>query len=245
MLTMKKMIFSLLAGFACIGMTTAQESCMALFPNTQGTTWTTKCYDAQDNLLGKTTYVVTDYSENMSGPDTRINFTVIDTMGVVLNQGELNAHCTNGDFFMRSVSQPMDTDITRMISTNVNLLGSFLNYPDTFSSNFPYNSVFDMDGGQFTIEPKGDRKDFVRVRVYNRSYDKNERITTPAGSFDASKITYNVEVYNNENKETKTFRNTEWYALGHGIIRSEAHDSNNNLVNYTVLSTFGDLTSDN
>lgn len=239
---MKKFIFSMLAGFCATGLISAQESCMALFPNTQGTTWVTKCYDAQDNLLGMTTYMVKDFSETATGPDTEITFTVNDVLGEVVNQGEMNAYCTNGDFYMKTVSNPQDMDITRMISSNVNLLGSFLDYPDTFND-FPFTGDFKMDGAEFTIEPKGDRKDFVRVRVYNRSYDKNEKVTTPAGTFDASKISYNVEVYDNENKESKTFKNVEWYALGHGIVRSEAYGENDQLVNYTILSSFDDLTS--
>jgi len=242
---MKKLIFSLLAGFACVGMTSAQSDCMALFPDTKGTTWMTKCYDAQDNMLGSTTYVVKDYSDNIAGPETHITYTAKNVLGEITSQGELDAYCTNGDFFMKSKSQVEDPNITGMISSNINLLGSFLDYPDTFNSAYPFNGQFQMDAGEFTIEPKGDRKDAVKVRVFNRNYEKNEKITTPAGTFDASKITYDVEVHNQETKKTETFKNVEWYALGAGIIRSEAYNSNNELVNYTILTNMDELVSQN
>lgn len=244
-MTMKKLVFSLLAGFACAGMASAQSDCMALFPDTKGTTWMTKCYDAQDNMLGSTIYMVQDYNESVSGPETRITYTSMDAIGEVTSQGELDAYCTNGDFFMKSKSQVADTDLSRMVSSNINLLGSFLDYPDTFNDAYPFDGTFQMDAGEFTIEPKGDKKDALKVRVYNRSYDKNEKVTTPAGTYDASKITYNVEVYNNNTKKTETFKNTEWYALGAGIVRSESHNSNNQLVSYTVLTEMNELVSQN
>lgn len=235
---MKKFVFSLFAVAGFIGSASAQDDCTAMLPTTLGTVWETKCYDATDNLVGLTTYVVKDSYDNINGANTEIVFTTKDSIGGIQNQGKLDAYCQNGDFFMKSESQPQFTDISRMISSNVNLMGSFLNYPNTFNSADPFNtSQFAMDGGEFTIEPKGDRKDFVRVRVYNRSFDKNEKITTPAGTFDASKITYNVEVYDNDRKESKTYKNVEWYAVGAGVVRAEAYDSNNNLQNYTVLAS--------
>jgi len=230
---MRKFISSSLAIFAFAGFLSAQDGCMALFPNDKGTTWETKCYNSGDQLVGSTKYMVKDYSEMPSGPNTEIVFTVMNANGEVQNQGEMEAYCNEGDFYVKSESHPVNSDITSMISSNVNLLGSFLNYPNTFNMNDP----FDMEGGEFTIKPKADKKDFVRVRIHNRSFEKNEKVTTPAGTFDASKISYEVEVYDNANKKTMNYKNVEWYAVGAGIVRAEAYDSNNKMDNYTVLAS--------
>jgi len=235
---MRKFSLTVLAVCMFVGITSAQESCMALYPKEKGSTLVTKCYDANNNELGTTTYTVIGAGENYFNDNMQVGFTMVDNNGDVLNQGVLQTSCEDGDFFMKSVNHTSLPNVTKLISSNVNLMAEALDYPDTFSDAF--SSTFKMDGGEFTIHPKKDKKDFVKVRVFNRSYDKNEKITTPAGTFDASKITYSLEVYDSESKETKTFKNIEWYAPGAGIVRSEAHDKDGKLENYTVLASLSD-----
>jgi len=235
---MRKFSLAVLAVCMFGGITSAQESCMALFPKEKGSTLVTKCYDADNNELGTTTYTVIGESENQYNENMQVGFTMVDNKGDVLNQGVLQASCEDGDLFMKSVNHTTLPNVTKLISSNVYLMADALDYPDTFSDAF--SSTFKMDGGEFTIHPKKDKKDFVKVRVYNRSYDKNEKVTTSAGTFDASRISYFLDVYDSESKETKTYKNVEWYASGAGIVRSEAHDKDGKLENYTVLASLSD-----
>jgi len=234
---MKKFVFCMLSVFVYISAASAQD-CMMMYPDTKGSTMVTQSYDANDNLMFKTNYVVQESVDYPQGPNTNMTFSVMDNQGNVVDQGKLDAYCNNGDFYMKSVNRSTCPEVMKVLATaNTELMGSYLDYPDTFNDNFPFQGDFKMDGAEFTVKDKGNSKDFMKVRVYGRNYDKNEKITTPAGTFDAAKINFNVEVYDNETKETKTYKNTEWYAVGAGIVRTEVRDNDNNLMSYTVLST--------
>jgi len=234
---MKKFVFALLSVFAFAGFASAQSNdCMVLFPNEKGSSLVTKSYDGQGKLAYTTTYQVQESAEHLGGPDTYMSFSVINGEGVTVDQGNLDAYCNDGNFYFKSVSHATCPEIAKMLSSNTQLLGSYLDYPDLFTSSND-DGPFSMEGAEFTVKDKADKKEFLKVRVYNREYEKNEKIHTPAGDFDAAKIKFNVEVYDNDTKTTTTYQNTEWYALGAGIVRTETFDKNNNLMGYTQLET--------
>lgn len=72
------------------------------------------------------------------------------------------------------------------------------------------------------------------VRVTNCEYKKTEYISTPAGTFHASKrsLVFNV----NRNNKVETCKRIEWYGEGVGIVRSETYNEEGSLENYTVLT---------
>lgn len=229
---MKRFIFTMLLILVFTSMAYAQSNGMLLYPKTEGATMVTRNYDANDNLRFTTTYIVQESSET----DIKMSYSVTNNAGQVVEQGNLDAYFQNGNFYLKTVGRSTCPEIDEMLASNTQLIGSYLDYPNTFDMN-PFDGVFEKEGAEFTVRDKDEKKDFINVRVYNRSYKKNEKITTPAGTFDASKISFYVEVYDNETKETKRYKNTEWYALGAGIVRTESFDHKDNLVSYTVLES--------
>jgi hypothetical protein len=63
--------------------------------------------------------------------------------------------------------------------------------------------------------------------------DAIEDVTTPAGTFNCVKISYDIE--------TKTFMTMrasgiEWYAKDVGVVRSESYNGKGKLTGYSVLN---------
>ncbi len=233
---MKKIFLIAVVACSSVGIISAQDDCMALFPTTEGATMTSKSYDGNNNLITTTTYTVGEIQDNYYSGSAQISFQSVDPMGNIVDQGSLETRCDDGNFYLKSLNRMMFPESQGLLLENIELMGNFLDYPNTFSSPYPFDNTFEMDGAEFTIKSKDKDGEFVRVRVYNRDYEKNEDVTTPAGKFDAAKISYMVEVYDSATKESKEYKGIEWYALESGIVRSELYDRDNNLQAYSVVT---------
>jgi len=230
---MKKVFMFVL--LVCFTAGISAQDCMTLFPTTQGATMTTKSYDANNGLISTTTYTIGENYEYVSGATADIAFRTVDMSGNVLDQGSMEARCDDGNFYLKQLNRTVIPDIQSLVFENIELMGNFLDYPDTFGGPYPFDNTFEMDGAEFTVKNKTDDT-FMRIRVYNRDYEKNEKIKTPAGEFDAAKISYMVEVYDSATRNSKEYKGVEWYALGSGIVRSEIYDMNGALQSYNVLT---------
>ncbi len=210
----------------------AQDDCMYFFPSNEGDVMVTKNYDAKGTLLSTMTYKVNEMDQTMDGSDINIVFKITNSKDSLIDSGSLNARCKDGTFYMAMSNRVLSPDAVKLLEKDTELVGDFLDYPDQFSD---FNREdFEMTGGDFTIQSKKDKKIFAHVNVFGRKYEKNEKMTTPAGTFDAAKVTFNFTI--TENKKTTRYKGVEWYALNAGIIRSETYDKNGNLQNYSVLS---------
>jgi len=211
---------------------------MTFFPSNEGAMLITKTYNGNNDLLNTMTYKVEKDYEYVSGSDMQISFMMTDNYNNVIDRGNIDASCMDGSFYLKMVNRAMSPEVMGMLGSNTELVGNFLDYPDTFNDSYPFDGVFKMDAGEYTVQSKTDKKDKLNVRIYDREYEKNEKITTPAGTFDASKITFRFDC--TRDGVTKTHKGVEWYAPGAGIVRTETYDKNNNLENYTELTVLQD-----
>jgi len=237
---MKKFFLFLSGGVLSSSAMMAQDECMTLFPNNEGAVIVSKTYDASNNLMNSMNYRVTTAYDYPSGTDMEIKFVMTDKDGAAIDEGTLNASCMDGNFQLKMVNHGITPEIMDYLTTNTEVVGDFLDYPDPFNDIYPFDSPFEMDGGSYTLQSKADKKDWASVRVYNRSYEKNEPITVPAKTtpFNAAKVTFTFEV--TKDKDTKQYKGVEWYVPNAGIVRTETYDMNDNLLNYTVLSELRD-----
>lgn len=234
---MKKIYLLLLSVFIGTGMMSAQSDCVEFFPANEGTVLVTKTYDAANRLLNTMIYRVNSVSNGLSMNDMQIGFTLMDGYNNAVSNATIDASCTNGYFSMKMVSKGYSPDVVKAMTTNTELIGYFLNYPNTLNTNPMNNSPFAMEGGEFTIEDNSDKRDKITVRVNNRQLEGMERVITPArnDSFNSYKITLNFDV--TQNNQTTTLKGIQWYSPRFGIVRSETYDNNNNLINRTELTT--------
>ncbi|MCD7973057.1 MAG: hypothetical protein LUG18_10415 [Candidatus Azobacteroides sp.] len=238
---MKKYSLIFLGLFSFVlSMHAQDDDCMTFFPNKEGAMLVNTTYDANNNMIMNTTYRIDKIYDYVSGTNMEVDFTITNSSGVAIDHGTLQATCDDGNFYVKMVNQSMAPEVMKMLTTDTALLGNFMDYPYLLNDDigFPYNSAFQTDEEVYTIQAKNDKDHFIRVRIYNREYDKNEMINTPAQStsFDASKVTYTFEV-TPKGEKSQTYTGIDWYAPDAGIVRSETYDQNKNLVSYTVLTT--------
>jgi len=235
---MKKI--AILFFFVCMPfLAAAQDSadytdCIPFFPTNEGALLITQSYDAQDNLLNTMIYRVNKVLEYSPGITVDVGFTMTDNKNNVIDRGTIEARCgENDNFYLTMQNKSFSPEVMDILGSNTALIGNFLDYPNIFNDVYPYTIGFEMDDDGFSVRSK-ETGAFLNVRIYGRNYEKSERITTPAGTFDAAKVSFYFDAINN--KETKTCKGIEWYAPRTGIVRSETYDKKGNLLNYTILT---------
>lgn len=234
---MKKLFLFFAGIFSVSSYVSAQDGCMPLFPTTQGTVMVTSNYDMNNNLLSTMTYRVNDAYDYSSGSSTQMGFTYMDNTGQVRGTGNIDASCNDGYFSLRMDVSDTTPFMMNALAQNTELIGNFLDYPSSFDSMDPFStSPFTMDGGEYTVKSKSDDVSDIRVKVYNRRYETSEIVNTPAGSFNASKISFNYDV--TRDGTTMRYKGVEWISPNAGIIKTETYDSNGNRINHSELTTF-------
>lgn len=239
---MKKFLFFITAliSSAVLVAQDNNSNCMTLFPNNPGATLITKTYDIGNNVISTMTYKVTSAYDYPSGDIMNIRFVMTDNNDNVIDQGDIEANCLNGTFQLKMINRGIASEIVKNLSKDTELVADFLDYPNPNDDIYNPGNNFEMEGGNFLIQSKSDKKEMVNVRVFNRKYVDSEQITTPAQTtpFDAAKVTFDFEV--TADKKTTLYRGIEWYAMNAGIVRTETYDKDNNLISYSVLTTLTD-----
>lgn len=236
---MRKLSLFLMGLIASAGYSVAQDDCMYFFPNKEGAELVNKTYDANNNLVNTMIYRIENVMDYPTETDMEIRFFMTDKNGAAIDQGTLSARCDGESFYLNMVNRGLTSDIMNALGEDTELTGDFLDYPNAFNMDYPFDGNFKMDAGEFTIKSKNNKNDDIRVREFNRQYVGDEKVSTPAREFNhASKVTFDFEV--TKGKQTTRYKGVEWYATNSGIVRSEVYDSNNNLLSYTQLTTIKD-----
>ena len=74
----------------------------------------------------------------------------------------------------------------------------------------------------------------MTFNISNRKVDAVENITTPAGTFECYKITYDIATKMMVNVKTKGI---EWYSKGVGLVKSESYSNDGKLLGSNVLAS--------
>jgi hypothetical protein len=81
-------------------------------------------------------------------------------------------------------------------------------------------------------------KSHVTFNQTNRKVNSTEKITTPAGSWDAHKITYDgyFRIKMIGIGVPMNLKVTEWFVPNFGIVKSETYDKNGKLMGSSMLT---------
>lgn len=239
---MKKIFLLATLIFSSAALLKAQDNCMAFFPDKKGVVLVNKNYNAENDLLSTMTYTVLGSNTTAYGEMIDVGFELKNAEGAVIDQGRIDARCENGTFYMRMSNRVLIPEVMDVLTMNTELVGDFMDYPNAFDNDVLLNEIVGDSRTmetEYTVQDKTTKKEYARVRVYNRDFKKDETVQTPAGTFTAAKISYDMEVY--EDGGSKRYKGVEWYAPGAGIVRSEIYDRNNVLQSFTLLTAIENL----
>lgn len=207
------------------------QDCTFFFPTTKGTQLVKKSYDGKGNLTGVMTYVVDEVENRQNGLEVEADYVFTNNSGTMIDKGELEAFCQDGEFFIDMKEVLSNPSFVSTVNTAMAATDAVINYPSVAQGASP-NDVY-FDDVAINIYSKKNRKDRKNISIYDREYVKTEEITTPAGTFDCTKVKYKIK--SRSPKETIEGYGYEWYAPNIGVVRTEQYNNNNVLQYYSVL----------
>lgn len=234
--TIMKKIF-LFIGFVVSSLSTlqAQNPADSFYPFKEGSTWELSNFNAKGNPTGRNVYTITKVVSQGATYTASVHSSGYNEKNKELFSSDYDVVFSNGgDIHIDMKSMITNDQQQQYKDMTMNIEGNDLIIPKSLTV------------GQSL--PNGDMKATIyssSALFATLSYVSSERkvltkesVTTPAGTFDAFKVTSKL------NSVTTTmgipikfeFTVVEWYSYGNGAVRSEVYNKSGNLVSYSVLS---------
>lgn len=225
---MKKLIF-VIAIAGCIW-TAKSQDCVFYCPVKEGTKMETQHFNAKDKIQSTDKQTILSKQVNGNNVSITIKTESYDDKNVLKYNKNLTYECKNGvfTFDMQNFLDPQTMSAYK--DMQVNMTATNLEMPATLTAGLALAN----GSVQMTVANQGMTLMNMTVNILNRKVAAIEKITTPAGTFDCYKITYDVETKMMFKIQTKGI---DWVAKEVGVVRSEAYDSNGKMTGYSVLSS--------
>ncbi|MCG8579089.1 MAG: DUF3108 domain-containing protein [Bacteroidales bacterium] len=206
------------------------QDCKAYIPYEEGTVTEITNYDKK----GKSTGVVTQTVTAVEHKGNNTTFSVHQVVGDPKSKDEIietdiTFKCIDGTFYIDMSGYLDQKQMEAYEGMEVKLSMDEINIPSSYKVGEQLKDGYirmEITGGPMPIN--------MTVSVENRKILAEEKVTTPAGTFDCVKISQDVVT---KAFVSMTISSVEWYAEGVGIVKSETHRKGK-LMGYSELTKF-------
>jgi len=223
---MKKLIsVSLVMIFIGISIVKSQD-CTFYFPSKPGTVMVVNHYKDKDKLTG------TSKTKILEATGSAIKFSgeYYNDQNKLVNSGDYEVKCKNGEFVVDMSSFTRNMPILNNPNMKVDIQIDTLSIPSDLKPGMQLK-----DGAvRMTMTNAGVAMMKITIKIINRTVVDFEDVTTPAGTFNCAKITYDVESEGMMSTHTKA---VEYVCRHAGVVKTESHDSNGKLLSYSLLNS--------
>ncbi len=230
---MKKLIRLLLVTLIIAGlkMHAFSQDCETYFPANKGSVRWTENYDKKDKLTSTVKQKIIAVEETEKGLDIIVENQTFDKKGKPMSYDEFTMKCEDGVFKM-DMQQYLDPMMMKGADdAQIEINARDLELPAGIE-----NGAKLKDGYiKVLITNMGIPMMNLQIKIYNRKFEGMEEVTTPAGTFNCYKISYNTEL---KTMFTVDYRSIEWFAKGVGTVKSESYDKNDKLMGHSILTKF-------
>lgn len=202
------------------------QDCTFYFPQKQGTELEMKSYNDKDKLTSINHSKILEVNQGT----IKVASEVMDDKGKSIGKAEYTVSCKNGEFVMDMSSYLKGVNMDAYKDMDVKVETEDMHLPASLKAG-------DMlDDGEMTVKVANQGIPFMtmRVKVYNRKVEKMESITTPAGTFECAKVTYDIDT---KVMFQMNFKGVEWVSKNVGVVKSESYNSKGKLQGYTLLTS--------
>lgn len=219
-----------LAPFAIILLsgTIVYSQCNPYYDIEEGTLYEITSYDHKDKVSGRTVSKIDSFEETSDGWKALIDFKTYDKKDeLIIENDDIEMTCADG---------VIEMDMQRFMPAQ--MIESFkeMNFQmdiDNVQLPSELNVGDQLDDGSITMT--GDIPMTISIKIENRKVEAKETITTPAGTFDCYKISYDVNMKTVMNQSSK---GVEWIAKDVGVVKSESYNGRGKLMGYSLLTKF-------
>jgi hypothetical protein len=210
------------------------QDCELYLPLVENTGVQYQNFNRRDKLEGTQDIMIKKISSTANETEALISAKYYDNRERFQHEGEYTIICKGNELIidMQSMMDPnmMEgyKDMEVIMKSNNLSLPSKLNVGDQLPD---ANMDMQVSSSGMTISD-------IKLIIRNRKVEGIENITTPAGTYECFKISYEnfMETRTMGIPIKMTTKAVEYYAPGVGNVRSEYYDSKDRLQSYTVLS---------
>lgn len=165
----------------------------------------------------------------VNGETVKVATEITDDKGKSLGKNEFTLSCKNGEFVMDLSNYLKGVNMDAYKDMEVKVETEEMHMPSSVKAGDQ------LDDGETTIKVvnQGFPMMTMKVKIYNRKVEKMESITTPAGTFECAKITYDLD---SKVVFAMTLKGIDWISKNVGVVRSESYNSKGKLQGYTLLT---------
>ena len=191
-------------------------------------------YDKKGKVSGKNIYKIKDVKNDGGAYSSRLNYVTYDDKGKTIASGEGKFRCQGASIDIDMKMSVPSEQMTAYKDMEVKADDAFLSYPGSIEvgKTLP-DGRFNMD-----ILNNGSVFSSMNYDILNRKVESKETVTTPAGSWECYKISYDgaMTISTLGMKVPVNMKAYEWYAPGFGVIKTEAYSKNDKLMSSTLLT---------
>jgi hypothetical protein len=205
------------------------QDCQMYYPSKEGTQLGYNQYDKKGNLSGSSLQKITAVKTGANSITAEISAETFDAKGKSQGTVELTARCEAGVYFidMQNYLGSQQTDAYKDMEVSVE--GGNLEMP----SGLKAGDVLKDGNLKMSFSSGGMTVMNMTVAITNRKVVATESVTTPAGTFECVKISYDIATKMMINVKMK---GVEWYSKNVGLVKSESYTTDGKLMGSTVLS---------
>lgn len=208
---------------------TPKNDCVVYFPTDVGITLEYTLYNGQDEVMGFLHYTVKDVNSTPEGLVITTDCAQLDKDGNEVASESINMYCENGQFYadLKNVLDP--NSLNQFKGMEIDVIGTPLMYPAVM------NVGTTLPDSKVELKLKGMQgRTILSAITKDCKVEAVELLTTPAGSFECYRISYNnvMAAFGSE-MEMKT---TQWIAKDIGIVRTDILDKEGQVTAKQVLT---------
>jgi len=210
----------------------SDNTCDSFFPKNVGSSWEMTSYDAKDKVVSKSISKLTAIKDVADGLEATINIEIFDEKNKSLNKGDVTMKCTQESFYMDMSTMFQSDQFEAMEGVSIEVTNQYMEFP----SNPVAGQTLPDAESTMTITMGGMPLMTTKIKTTNRKIEGTESVTTPAGTFNCIKYTFDTEVISTMFKSKS--KSTMYMAKNVGNVKMESYDDKGKLQSKQLLTAF-------
>lgn len=219
---MKKI--TLLFAALIVGIFAFAQDCESFFPVKKGAYMEMKNYDEKGKLTGTVRQTITDVNSIANGIVIKVSSEQLDDKNKSLGVQDLEMRCEGGVFYMDMKNFFNQAAMGGGQNAEMTVDATDLVFP----GNLKVGETLPDGSLNISMPPLT-----MGVNIFNRKVVSIENVTTPAGSFECYKVSYDIET---KIPFKMTNSAVQWYAKDAGAVRTETYNKKGKLIGYSELT---------
>jgi hypothetical protein len=224
---------SLIVLCAALGLSYAlpAQNCGSYYPMVEGATFEYTNYNKKGKKEGVAKYKVSEVNTSGDVTDATMAIEMVDEKGKEIYKTDYKFSCTGNAVSIDYESLVPSSTLQQFEDMEMDISGTDLELPNDLSvgQELPDANV------TIKVSMSGINMN-TTVDMINRKVEKQESVTTPAGTFDC------YVIYNDNKMKAMMVKSTlgsrVWYSEGVGMIKQESYKKNGDIMTSTVLTAF-------